>query len=54
VYFIQDLNPKRNEMIIRFEDSLSHRIKIERIVPIIEINEPMHKIMFHDRNVSVA
>jgi len=37
-------------MIIRFETNLSHKIKIKKIVLIIEINHPIDEIIFHDKN----
>jgi len=38
LYFIRDLNFKK---IIRFEDNLFQKIKIRKIVLIIEINNPI-------------
>jgi hypothetical protein len=46
-----NLKTKR-EIIIRLEDNLSHKIKIKKIVPIIEINDPTDEIIFHDKDAS--
>jgi hypothetical protein len=41
------------EITICFDESLSRRIKIRKIVPVMEINDPIvDDIIFHDENVS--
>jgi len=49
IQIIQNLNLEK-EIIIHFEDDFSHKIKIKWIVLLIEINNPIDKIIF-DKNV---
>jgi hypothetical protein len=49
IQIIQNLNLKK--IIINFENNLSHKINIKKIVLIIEINNPINEIIFYNKNI---